>query len=114
MPTLVSHLKEDFGLTSAETLQILNFMPRETVEIHLIIQDLPSRLTEERQEELLKLIGSYITEPDEEQGDINGNEELVENEEVEEEGFEKLPKEMIAENGDSAMLKDVAVKIEPS
>ena len=56
---------EGFGLTDGETLQILNLMPRETVEIHLLIEDLPSRMTEERQSELLETVGKYSASPDE-------------------------------------------------
>jgi hypothetical protein len=48
-----------FGLTEAESVQILNFMPREPVDIHLMIEELHSRMTEKRQSELLDLIGSY-------------------------------------------------------
>lgn len=52
---------EGFGLTDAEGLQILNFMPQESVELHLMITDLQSRMTDERQEELLATVGSYRT-----------------------------------------------------
>jgi hypothetical protein len=48
-----------FDLTPAESLQILNFMPTEPVEIHVLIEDLHSRMTERKQEELLALISSY-------------------------------------------------------
>ena len=34
-------------------------MPKESVEIHLMINELQSRMSEERQEELLQLIESY-------------------------------------------------------
>jgi hypothetical protein len=47
-----------FGLTEAESVQILNFMPREPVEIHLMIEELHGRMSEKRQEDLLHLIGS--------------------------------------------------------
>mmetsp|Transcript_12450 Transcript_12450/g.27418 ORF Transcript_12450/g.27418 Transcript_12450/m.27418 type:complete len:152 (-) Transcript_12450:772-1227(-) len=58
MDEVVHKLKtvEGFGLTDAETLQILNHLPTEVVELHLLIEDLPSRLTEERQEELLRCV----------------------------------------------------------
>jgi hypothetical protein len=45
-----------FGLTEAESVQILNFMPREPVEIHLMIEELHGRMSEKRQEDLLHLI----------------------------------------------------------
>jgi hypothetical protein len=48
-----------FGLTDAETLQILNLMPKEPVEIHLMIEDLQSRFGEDRQQELLNIIAKY-------------------------------------------------------
>lgn len=64
MPTLVKRLrgrpKEGFGLTDAETLQVLNFMPREIVEMHLMIEDLQGRMSDERQEELMNLVGSCV------------------------------------------------------
>lgn len=116
MPTLVQKLKEDFGLTDAETLQILNFMPRESVEIHLIIQDLPSRLTEEKQEEVLTLIGSYVNKSDEQE---NGDDrKLAAKEETVETLDGGQPKEEILENGDVIMLQDQqdtspAIKTEP-
>ena len=52
-------IQNGYGLTDGETLQILNHMPSELVELHLIIEDLPSRMSDERQEELLQLIGTY-------------------------------------------------------
>lgn len=52
-------IRNGYGLTDGETLQILNHMPSELVELHLIIEDLPSRMSDERQEELLQLIGTY-------------------------------------------------------
>jgi hypothetical protein len=64
MPQLVKRLrgrpKEGFGLTDAETLQVLNFMPRESVEIHLMIEELQVRMPEERQDELLELVASCL------------------------------------------------------
>lgn len=49
-----------YGLTDAEILQILNLMPTELVEAHLIVEELHTRLSEEEQEELLQLIREYI------------------------------------------------------
>ena len=48
-----------FNLTEAESLQLLNFLPQEPVEIHLMVEELHARMSEKRQEELLELIGSY-------------------------------------------------------
>ena len=56
-----------FGLTDGETLQILNHMPSELVELHLMIEDLPSRMNDERQEELLALVGEYTGRSKDEQ-----------------------------------------------
>jgi hypothetical protein len=56
-----------FALTEAESLQIVNSMPTEPVEIHLLVEELQSRMTEKQQEELLTLIKSYIKEDDSEQ-----------------------------------------------
>jgi hypothetical protein len=49
-----------FGLTEAESLQIVNCMPTEPVEIHLMVEDLQSRLTERQQDDILVLVGSYV------------------------------------------------------
>jgi hypothetical protein len=48
-----------FALTEAESIQLLNFMPQEPVEIHLMVEELHARMSEKRQEDLLELIGSY-------------------------------------------------------
>lgn len=50
-----------YGLTEAETLQILNFMPEEPVEIHLMVEELHARMSETQQEEFLAMIKSYST-----------------------------------------------------
>jgi len=67
LPTLVTKLRgkgiKGFGLTKAESLQLLNFMPTESVDIHLMIEDLQSRITpEERQEELLNTVRECLLE----------------------------------------------------
>ena len=59
----ISSITTGFGLTEAEAIQVLNFMPTELVEIHLMIEELNSRLDENRQEELLQLIQSYSKNP---------------------------------------------------
>ena len=56
-----------FGLTDAEAIQVLNFMPSEPVEIHLMIEELNARLSQKRQEELLELIQSYSSDPNQDQ-----------------------------------------------
>jgi hypothetical protein len=56
-------LASGFGLTQAEALQILNFMPTEAVELHLLIEDLDSRLTQKQQDGLLETISIYTREP---------------------------------------------------
>jgi len=53
-----SNLEEGFGLTDGEVVQVLNLVPRESVEIHLVIEDLASRLSETRQEELLNALAN--------------------------------------------------------
>jgi len=50
-----------FGLMDAETLQVLNLMPKEPVELHLIVEDLMGRMDEDRQRELLDLLPQYRT-----------------------------------------------------
>lgn len=76
--------KKGFGLTDGETVQILNLIPSESVEIHLMIDDLSRRLTESQQDDLLRTIRQYCydTEEKDESGhEINqeyddGNQEL--------------------------------------
>eukprot|EP00551_Chaetoceros_affinis_P011233 CAMPEP_0203672128 /NCGR_PEP_ID=MMETSP0090-20130426/7728_1 /ASSEMBLY_ACC=CAM_ASM_001088 /TAXON_ID=426623 /ORGANISM="Chaetoceros affinis, Strain CCMP159" /LENGTH=204 /DNA_ID=CAMNT_0050537381 /DNA_START=145 /DNA_END=759 /DNA_ORIENTATION=+ len=50
---------QGYGLTDAETLQVLNLMPTEPVEIHLMIEDLSNRLDEDEQNSMLELISQY-------------------------------------------------------
>lgn len=54
--------EEGFGLTDGESVQILNLIPRESVEMHLIIEDLTERLPESRQRDLLRVISDYCYE----------------------------------------------------
>jgi len=51
-----------FNLTEAEALQIMNMMPSQPVEIHLMVDELQSRMSEEEQEEFLDFISSYTKE----------------------------------------------------
>ncbi|KAG7368609.1 RNA polymerase Rpb4 [Nitzschia inconspicua] len=48
-----------YGLTEAETLQVLNFMPKEPVEIHLMVEELHARMSEDQQSEFLSMVQSY-------------------------------------------------------
>lgn len=57
--TSAASVPTGFGLTEAEALQIMNTMPSEPVEIHLMIDELQSRMSDEQQEQFLEFIGSY-------------------------------------------------------
>ena len=49
-----------YGLTTAETLQVLNHLPTSLVELHLLIEDLEKRIPdEEKQMDFLRLISQY-------------------------------------------------------
>ena len=48
-----------YGLTEAETLQVLNLMPQEPVEIHFIVEEVRARMSESQEEEFLSMIKSY-------------------------------------------------------
>jgi len=52
-------MRKGFDLTEAESLQILNCMPTEPVEIHLMIEDLQDRMPAQQQDELLALVKEY-------------------------------------------------------
>jgi len=54
-----SVVTSSFGLTEAEAIQIANFMPTEPVEIHLMVEELHTRMTEAKQQELLECIAMY-------------------------------------------------------
>jgi len=72
--------EEGYNLTDAEILQVMNHMPKEPVEIHLMIEELMGRMDEDRQSELLQLIAEYAGAPDEAIEDIGEEEEIVEEE----------------------------------
>mgnify|MGYP001800654337 CR=1 FL=1 len=56
-----SSQRTGFGLTEAESLQVINSVPREPVEIHLLVEDLQTRMTERQQDDLLRVIKSFTT-----------------------------------------------------
>jgi hypothetical protein len=70
--TTTSAATTGFDLTEAESLQILNFMPTEPVEIHLMIEELHARMTEKQQEGLLEFIASYKIKDDAPETNTNG------------------------------------------
>ncbi|KAI9366355.1 RNA polymerase Rpb4-domain-containing protein [Pilaira anomala] len=72
-----------YELTKAEKLQILNWRPRSTVEIYLIIEECEERFSEEDLEEMLDSIISTLPRDDDEE------------EEEEEEGVEVEDEEMM-------------------
>lgn len=51
---------DGYGLTKAETLQVLNHLPTSLVELHLLIEDLEKRIPEEeKQMGFLRLLSQY-------------------------------------------------------
>mmetsp|Transcript_16668 Transcript_16668/g.47843 ORF Transcript_16668/g.47843 Transcript_16668/m.47843 type:complete len:251 (+) Transcript_16668:220-972(+) len=93
-------IQNGYGLTDGETLQILNHMPSELVELHLIIEDLPGRMSDERQEELLRLIATYAGR-DGEQVEENGDDVMEEDGGAQEE-------EEDVEEGDEEVLGTIS------
>jgi len=72
MSKLVERLRAEYGLTNAETLQILNHLPTSLVEVHLLIEDIEKREqldTEEKQLEFLRTIAKFSGRTVEEGGD---------------------------------------------
>jgi hypothetical protein len=80
-----------FDLTIQEATQILNFMPTEPVEVHLMIHELHDRMTEKEQDALLELISSYVKTE-------------VKSEEEEEPTTEERVEETIVKNEDESEL----------
>lgn len=79
LPELVSTLKSPrFALTDGEAMQVLNLVPRELVDLHLIIEDLGSRMSEEKQTDLLETIGKFLIDSEQVEGD--GGEKMDEDE----------------------------------
>ena len=51
---------QGYGLTTAESLQVLNHLPTSLVELHLLIEDLEKRIPEEeKQLEFLRMLSQY-------------------------------------------------------
>lgn len=73
--TAAVSVKTGYNLTEAEALQIMNNMPSEPVEIHLMIDELQSRMSEERQEHFLEFIRSYCIGDEEENDATNATQE---------------------------------------
>jgi DNA polymerase III gamma/tau subunit len=48
-----------FGLTETEALQVMDFMPKESVELHLMINELHTRMPESQQDMLMDTISSF-------------------------------------------------------
>lgn len=74
-----------FDLTDGETLQVLNLMPQEPVEIHLLVEDLPSRMSDERQAKLLEFVGEYAGTEGDVDDQLNNAEEYGNGEEEDQE-----------------------------
>ena len=75
-----SDVVQGYGLTTAETLQVLNHLPTSLVELHLLIEDLEKRIPEEeKQMEFLRLLSQYSGRDVEEAA---GDEEEEEDEET--------------------------------
>jgi RNA polymerase Rpb4 len=85
-----------FGLMEAEALQVLNFVPTEAVELHLMIEDLQSRMTESEQEMLLKKIAEFATIPSETSGTLNVTDETTTNTDL---GNNEYEEEIVYEDG---------------
>ncbi len=95
-----------YGLTEAEALQILNFMPSEPVEIHLMVDELHDRMSEAKQEEFLNMIRSYNTsvetpDHDEDTAAVGGTTNEVVKDSI----------EMLEQAGNQALNDDAEMKI---
>lgn len=100
--TKIKHDEDNFGLTDAETLQILNLMPQELVEYHLIIEDISSRMSDDRQNELIDIVKQYVVVvkvKDEEQPNNNNNDATE----------DALTEDALTEDEDDQMMKAEAI-----
>ncbi|GAA5968458.1 hypothetical protein JCM8115_006395 [Rhodotorula mucilaginosa] len=52
---------DDYDLTKSERLQIVNLAPTTLVELHVCIEDLAERFSDDRQEALLELVRSHLS-----------------------------------------------------
>lgn len=87
-----------FGLTDAETLQVLNFMPSESVEIHLMIGELQNRMSDAQQDDLLQAVaGACIVK-----GEDDDEEEAVQEDDAGDDS-----EEIVGESGESKDLMDL-------
>ena len=94
-----------YGLTEAEAIQILNFMPQEPVEIHLMVDELHERMSETKQEKFLDMIRSYNTSIEKSEESSSANEEMQTEEIVDDsiEMLEKAGNHALNDDGDAAM-----------
>mmetsp|Transcript_20227 Transcript_20227/g.50317 ORF Transcript_20227/g.50317 Transcript_20227/m.50317 type:complete len:225 (+) Transcript_20227:196-870(+) len=93
-----------YGLTEAEALQVLNFMPQEPVEIHLMVDDLHDRMSETKQEEFLGMIRSYnkaVETPNDAKKASNAQAEEVVDDSIE--MLEQAGNQALNEDGDTDM-----------
>jgi hypothetical protein len=90
-----------FGLTDAESLQVLNFMPRESVEIHLMIGELQNRMTDARQEEMLDVVEACLIKASE-------NDVVQHDSKIDDAGDE----EIVGEIEDLDLLAGTQIKVE--
>ncbi|XP_076066696.1 RNA polymerase III subunit I isoform X2 [Oratosquilla oratoria] len=63
---------DDYKLTKAEKLQLLNLRPTTPVHMQLIIEDSEERLSEEQVEELLDIVQRYLPDENGAPGMVNG------------------------------------------
>mmetsp|Transcript_7264 Transcript_7264/g.13545 ORF Transcript_7264/g.13545 Transcript_7264/m.13545 type:complete len:207 (-) Transcript_7264:209-829(-) len=67
-----------YGMTNAETLQIINHLPTSLVEVHLLIEDIEKREhldEEEKQLQFLRVVSKYSGRPVEEGSEDDDEEE---------------------------------------
>lgn len=75
----VDRAEKGYNLIDAEILQVLNLMPTEKVEAHLMIEQLENRMDDDRQDQMLQLISEYSGKND---SIIEGEEEEIVEEEL--------------------------------